>query len=978
MPAGEFYKMYSKFSSSSIRILQFAFRVILAEESSAAATRGALIQSEVTSFLSEFFQEHQDYVQAAWQAAPLPVARGYLDLHEWITLIFHLREDSNDEAFANKCLPLILHGARELQHRRTEVPLGEPVLSNYQLRMAKWQAEKEEAKNVAIRINSIIGLRPYYEEMFQKYEEYWNTTALDCRISPGGGDNNHSKKHHPHHGGGKHHPHQGGGKHHPHHGDGKHHSHHHGGGKHHSHHHGGGKQKTPDVVEPLLDHKTVLRVLDQYFWQYSTQLDEELERLVELRTANRKAESKAIDKFANEFSQEELMTFVRQFRDMDNDDGGTIDTEEIGRAFAVAGIDIDQETLLEVISEADKDKSGEVDIFEWIGMQKAVRDGTSKAMKLLAEAARKNANSKEAERQAQQQKRANASAQRSAILKKFPPQRLAMFQKTFNDFDEDGSGQVSLDEINAMCKAMDMNVNTRILKKLMDEVDSDGSGEIDFVEFVEMMDRGRAGELSSVFYQLAHKHSMMVESKRAEVMKKRQLEIKKRVKENEKRSMKITMRAEAKKKLSKIELAAAKAAFDTIDVDESGSLDDEELKEAFVAIGVKMTAKEVRKMRKNIDIDNDGVLDKDEFIIAIARLKYSAKHGRAIQMLSEMSSKLSKNADARMHLQKMKQQKLEARQREIQAAADRASMRAATRKKFPKAQLARLRVQFDVIDADSSGTLDHGEIMDLFAAMGDIKVTKKNIRKLMKEIDEDASGECDFDEFLLLYNKIQSSQTGFLAEARKRLERAKTSGDGGMGVDLTAMQEKADERKRQRTEQIEQNNKKAAEKVALMKTFSKRELEHLQELFDRLDSDRSGAIDREEMVTGLLEGDIRLTEEELDAALADIDEDGDGSLDWIEFVSMCQALQEGKDSTGGRLIMSLAEKKLKSAAVRRKQVQDEFLDTRKKMQTSLVAKEVRAEENRTKYLTTQSKARETKAVSRKERQEAARRRREAQ
>jgi len=48
------------------------------------------------------------------------------------------------------------------------------------------------------------------------------------------------------------------------------------------------------------------------------------------------------------------------------------------------------------------------------------------------------------------------------------------------------------------------------------------------------------------------------------------------------------------------------------------------------------------------------------------------------------------------------------------------------------------------------------------------------------------------------------------------------------------------------------------------------------------------------------------------------------------------------------------------------------------MQTSLVAKEVRAEENRTKYLTTQSKARETKAVSRKERQEAARRRREAQ
>ena len=43
--------------------------------------------------------------------------------------------------------------------------------------------------------------------------------------------------------------------------------------------------------------------------------------------------------------------------------------------------------------------------------------------------------------------------------------------------------------------------------------------------------------------------------------------------------------------------------------------------------------------------------------------------------------------------------------------------RAAIRKKFPKAQLVRLRIQFNVVDADGSGELDEGELLDLFRSM---------------------------------------------------------------------------------------------------------------------------------------------------------------------------------------------------------------------------------------------------------------------
>ena len=90
-------------------------------------------------------------------------------------------------------------------------------------------------------------------------------------------------------------------------------------------------------------------------------------------------------------------------------------------------------------------------------------------------------------------------------------------------------------------------------------------------------------------------------------------------------------------------------------------------------------------------------------------------------------------------------------------------MRAETRKKFTSAQLRKLKSQFDLIDVDKGGDLDETEIFDMFRAMG-IKIGKKEgvpkreIRKLIKEIDEDESGTVDSDEFLVLFQKIMDDK----------------------------------------------------------------------------------------------------------------------------------------------------------------------------------------------------------------------------
>ena len=525
-----------------------------------------------------------------------------------------------------------------------------------------------------------------------------------------------------------------------------------------------------------------------------------------------------------------------------NDPGGSIDTEEIAQAFAAAGIDIDAETLQEVIEEADEDDSGEVDIFEWIGIQKSVRDGTSKAMKLLAEAALKNSLLKEQEKENQQKKRIAMSAQRNAILKKFSPQRLAMFRNTFDSFDADGSGEVDLNELVAMCQAMEMNVTKKVLKKLMAAVDVDNSGSIEFVEFVQMMDIGKKGVLSSVFYQMAHKHEQMADDKRKSVLKKRAAVLKEKLKASDIKNTKASLRAAAKKNLTKLELAACKQTFSIIDGDDDGALDEDELKSAFEALGIKMKKKEVRTLFRAVDIDGDGSLDLDEYIVCVSQCKKNSKYAKKFAKLAEAASNLANNTKAKAKLARKKELQSQKRQKEIQIQSDRAAFRAATRKKFPKTQLSRLQVQFNSVDADGSGELDEGELMDLFEAM-DIQASKKNVRKIIHDIDDDDSGTLDFDEFLSLYNTIQIANSGFMAQARSKIEKAALNGDNGFGIDMSALEDKANLRKVKRKEQKEANDKKAAAQVALFAVFSKKELERLKELFDRLDADRSGKID---------------------------------------------------------------------------------------------------------------------------------------
>jgi len=75
-----------------------------------------------------------------------------------------------------------------------------------------------------------------------------------------------------------------------------------------------------------------------------------------------------------------------------------------------------------------------------------------------------------------------------------------------------------------------------------------------------------------------------------------------------------------------------------------------------------------------------------------------------------------------------------------------------------------------MFDADQSNTIDVHELGTVLKQLGQ-NISKAEIAEMIKEVDEDGSGEIDFDEFLQLMGMKVNSTEQELMEAFKVLDR---------------------------------------------------------------------------------------------------------------------------------------------------------------------------------------------------------------
>eukprot|EP00091_Calanus_sinicus_P011139 TRINITY_DN2533_c0_g1_i1.p2 TRINITY_DN2533_c0_g1~~TRINITY_DN2533_c0_g1_i1.p2 ORF type:complete len:165 (-),score=62.98 TRINITY_DN2533_c0_g1_i1:78-572(-) len=135
--------------------------------------------------------------------------------------------------------------------------------------------------------------------------------------------------------------------------------------------------------------------------------------------------------------------------------------------------------------------------------------------------------------------------------------RNAEFKEAFDEFDTDGSGAISSEELLGVLRAMGQNPTEDELLNLVMEVDIDGNGTIEFEEFLNMM--------------------------------------KKKASEND-------------------EEADLKEAFKIFDRDKDGFISMKELKKVASMLGTMLTKEELDEFMAEADADGNGKLDYDEFV----------------------------------------------------------------------------------------------------------------------------------------------------------------------------------------------------------------------------------------------------------------------------------------------------------------------------------------------------------------------------
>merc|ERR1719335_1537711 len=156
-----------------------------------------------------------------------------------------------------------------------------------------------------------------------------------------------------------------------------------------------------------------------------------------------------------------------------------------------------------------------------------------------------------------------------------------------------------------------------------------------------------------------------------------------------------------------------------------------------------------------------------------------------------------------------------------------------------------MKTIFDSYDRDCSGDLSMREVSKILLDIGlqpKNKEEQEEIQKMMEEVDEDGSMEINFEEFLLLFQRIN--------EKLKAMELA----------------------------------------------FTEVQLADLRYAFDALDSDGSGTLEVTEIRRALQLMGRKIDSDKLRAMIELVDDDCSGELDFAEFLMLVRVIENDRES----------------------------------------------------------------------------------
>ncbi|KAK3412857.1 calcium-dependent protein kinase 26 [Eucalyptus grandis] len=162
-------------------------------------------------------------------------------------------------------------------------------------------------------------------------------------------------------------------------------------------------------------------------------------------SAMNKLKKMALRVIAESLSEEEIAGLREMFKTMDTDNSGAITFDELKAGLRRYGSTMKDTEIRDLMDAADVDNSGTIDYGEFI----------------------------------------------AATIHLNKLEREEHLVAAFRYFDKDGSGYITMDELQQACE--EHNMTDVFLEDIIKEVDQDNDGRIDYGEFVAMMQKGNAG-----------------------------------------------------------------------------------------------------------------------------------------------------------------------------------------------------------------------------------------------------------------------------------------------------------------------------------------------------------------------------------------------------------------------------------------------------------------------------------------------------
>ncbi|XP_046582451.1 calmodulin-like [Haliotis rubra] len=155
----------------------------------------------------------------------------------------------------------------------------------------------------------------------------------------------------------------------------------------------------------------------------------------------------------NDLTEDQVEEFTKAFKEFSENDDETIPNEKLGAVLTKLKLELPDDELKDMISEADPDGKGKIDLPRFLSVMS-------------------NKLNEEEEEEEEDEEDEDSEEE---------------YKATFRLFDKDGDGSISATEVRAFLVNMGETWTEEEIDDMINEADADGNGEVDYEEFVKMM-----------------------------------------------------------------------------------------------------------------------------------------------------------------------------------------------------------------------------------------------------------------------------------------------------------------------------------------------------------------------------------------------------------------------------------------------------------------------------------------------------------